>query len=121
MLWMTWRQFRAQTIAAAAALAVTALALGLSGPHIVRLYKTSGVTGCQARGDCPSADSNFLAQVNASLGNHLPLLFGTALVAIPAVIGIFWARRCSPANWKLAPTGSRGARASPGPGGLPST
>jgi hypothetical protein len=90
MLWMTWRQFRAQTIAAVAALAVTALVLGLSGLHIARLYKASGVTRCQALGDCAAADSNFLTQVNASLGNHLPVLFGTALVAVPAVIGMFW-------------------------------
>ncbi len=89
MLWITWRQFRAQTIVAAAALAATALILTLSGLHIARLYDAS-VAGCQARGDCGAARQNFLTQVNASLGSHLPLLFGTALVAVPAIIGIFW-------------------------------
>ncbi len=66
-------------------------------PEICRLALISALDkpamirpGCQARGDCPSADNNFLAQVNASIGHHLPLLFGTALVAVPAVIGIFW-------------------------------
>jgi hypothetical protein len=89
MLWITWRQFRAQTIVAAAALAATAVILTLSGLHIARLYNAS-VAGCRARGDCGAARQNFLTQVNASLASHLPLLFGTALVAVPAIIGIFW-------------------------------
>jgi len=89
MLWITWRQFRAQTIVAVAALAATAVTLTLSGLHIARLYTVS-IAGCEARRDCGAARQNFLTQVNASLGSHLPLLFGTALVAVPAVIGIFW-------------------------------
>jgi hypothetical protein len=107
MLWMTWRQFRAQTIAAAAALAVTALVLGLSGAHIEHLYKTSGIYGCRAPADCNAAASNFLAEVSGSLVNHLPLLFGTALVAVPAIIGIFWGaplltRELEPGTHRLA-------------------
>ncbi len=107
MLWMTWRQFRAQTIAAAAALAVTALVLGLSGAHIAHLYKTSGVHGCRPPADCDAAASNFLTEVNGSLVNHLPLLFGTALVAVPAIIGMFWGaplltRELEPGTHRLA-------------------
>lgn len=89
MLWITWRQFRAQTIVAVAALAVSAVTLTLSGLHIARLY-TASISGCRARGNCGIAGQNFLTEVNASLGSHLPLLFGTALVAVPAIIGIFW-------------------------------
>ncbi len=89
MLWITWRQFRAQTIVAAAALAATAVTLILSGLHIGRLYSAT-VARCRARGDCGIAQQNFLTQVNANLSSHLPLLFGTALVAVPAIIGIFW-------------------------------
>jgi len=90
MLWLTWRQFRAPTIVATAALALTALVLGLDGVHIVHLYHDSGIGGCQARGDCPVVAGNFLALVDSTILNHLPLLFGTALVAVPAVIGMFW-------------------------------
>jgi hypothetical protein len=89
MLWITWRQFRTQTIIAAAALAATAITLTLSGLRIVRLYNAT-VAGCRARGDCGVAQQNFLSQVNANPSSHLPLLFGTALVAVPAIIGIFW-------------------------------
>ena len=107
MLWITWRQFRAQTIVAAAALAMTALVLGLAGLHIAHLYDSSGVATCHARGYCTAAVSNFLTQVNSSLVNHLPLLFGTALVAVPAIIGIFWGaplltRELEPGTHRLA-------------------
>jgi hypothetical protein len=107
MLWITWRQFRAQTIVAAAALAVTALVLGLAGLHIAHLYDSSGIATCHASGDCAAAVSNFLTQVNSSLVNHLPLLFGTALVAVPAIIGIFWGpplltRELEPGTHRLA-------------------
>jgi len=90
MIWLTWRQFRAQSFVAAAALAITAVVLGLAGARVARLYDSSGVAGCSARRDCGLASANFLNQVNASLVSHLPLLFGTALIVIPVVIGIFW-------------------------------
>src|ERR1700722_2964651 len=90
MMWLTWRQFRAQSIAAAAALAATAIALGLAGAHLAHLYATSGVAACHASHDCATATVNFTNLLNAGFANHLPLLFGTALIAIPAIIGIFW-------------------------------
>ena len=90
MIWLTWRQFRAQTIVAAAALAITAVLLGLTGMHLAHLYDTSGVAGCAAGHNCGPASTTFLNVVNASLGNHLPLLFGTALIVVPAILGIFW-------------------------------
>jgi ABC-type transport system involved in multi-copper enzyme maturation permease subunit len=107
MLWMTWRQFRAQTIAAVAAMAATALVLGLSGLRIAHLYQASGIADCRARNDCTAVASNFLTEVNGSLVNHLPLLFGTALVAVPAIIGIFWGaplvtREVEPGTHRLA-------------------
>ena len=45
MIWLTWRQFRAQAIAAAAALAVLAIALAVTGPHLAHLYDASGIAG----------------------------------------------------------------------------
>ncbi len=90
MIWLTWRQIRAQTIVAAAALAATAVLLGLTGLHLARLYDSTGVASCAARHDCDAASTTFLNLVNASLLNHLPLLFGTALIAVPVILGIFW-------------------------------
>ena len=52
MTWLTWRQSRAQIIAAAAALAVIAIILAVTGPHLASLYDTSGVATCQAHDNC---------------------------------------------------------------------
>ena len=49
MIWLTWRQFRAQAFTAAAALAVFAILLAATGPHLASLYAGSGIPGCQAR------------------------------------------------------------------------
>jgi hypothetical protein len=88
MISLTLRQFRAQALAALAVLAVVAVILGLTGLHVAHLYDASGLVACRVH--CPALAAGFLHQVNASLLNHLPLLFGTALVAVPAVIGVFW-------------------------------
>jgi hypothetical protein len=89
MIWLTWRQFRAQSIAAAAALTATAIVLGLAGVHLAHLYAAAGVASCHAAG-CLTASAHFASLLNAGFANHLPLVFGTALIVVPAVIGIFW-------------------------------
>ncbi len=90
MIWLTWRQFRAQTIVAAAALAMTAVLLGLTGSHLADLFTTTGNAACAAHDDCGPAATTFLNQANATLVNHLPVLFGTALIVVPVILGIFW-------------------------------
>jgi hypothetical protein len=47
MTWLTWRQFRAQAITGTAVLAVLAIALGITGPHLAHLYASSGLATCQ--------------------------------------------------------------------------
>jgi uncharacterized membrane protein YdfJ with MMPL/SSD domain len=39
MIWMTWRQSRAQAVTAIAALAAFALLLAVTGPHLAGLYR----------------------------------------------------------------------------------
>ena len=51
MIWLTWRQFRAQAITATAALAVLAALLAVTGPHLADLYATSGIATCHLHGD----------------------------------------------------------------------
>ena len=89
MIWLTWRQFRAQAWAALGALAVIAIAFAVTGPHLASLYSTSGIPTCQARSDCGTAVSNFLNQIK---GVDAVLYFvglGVLYLA-PAVIGLFW-------------------------------
>ena len=89
MIWLTWRQFRAQTVVAAAALAGFAVIFGVTGPNLARAYAASGLASC--RGNCTSLSSTFLSQVKSD--SVYPLLYfagGAALYLTPALIGIFW-------------------------------
>jgi hypothetical protein len=91
MIWLTWRQFRAQAITAAAALAVFAIALAVTGPHLAQLYAGSGLAACQAHGNCGPLITAFMEQVKTSTPDGL--LFGLCiglLLAAPALIGVFW-------------------------------
>ena len=47
MIWLTWRQFRAEAAVALGALAAVAIALAITGPHIVHIYDTA-VVACRA-------------------------------------------------------------------------
>ncbi len=83
MIWLTWRQYRAQFVVVFGVLAAIAIALAVTGPHLVHLYDTT-VAGCAPHGDCAVATATFL--------NHDRLLqdLGTVVLVMPALIGIFW-------------------------------
>ncbi len=107
MIWLTWRQFRAQAAAAAAALAAFAILLALTRPRMDSLYAASGITGCQG-GTCGVRAGIFLAQLSNATpfggrGGSLALLpdganlyvivyaAGILLILVaPAIIGTFW-------------------------------
>jgi hypothetical protein len=86
MIWLTWRQFRAQAIVAAAAFVGLGIVLGYTGPHLVHLYHASGITACQAtpNGDCGPLIDDFTSRY--------PLLhsLGALIILIPGIIGAFW-------------------------------
>jgi hypothetical protein len=89
MIWLTWRQFRAQAWAALATLAVLGIAFAITGPHLASLYDTSGIPTCQAHGNCGTLASNFIAEL--SRADVVLYFLGVAVVyVLPAVIGIFW-------------------------------
>jgi hypothetical protein len=46
MIWLSWRQFRAQVITAAAALAVFAIVLAATASHLSSTYDSSGLATC---------------------------------------------------------------------------
>lgn len=46
MIWLTWRQFRAQAITAAAALAAFAIVLAAAEPSLSGVYHSSGFASC---------------------------------------------------------------------------
>jgi ABC-type transport system involved in multi-copper enzyme maturation permease subunit len=76
MIWLTWRQSRAQAAVIYAALAVMAAILAVTGPHLLHLQDTSA--------------SNFLNRVKGDgTVSTLYLVYSLTLVALPAVIGAF--------------------------------
>jgi hypothetical protein len=76
-------QFRLQAAVALCALLGIALALGLTGPHLLHLYDTTVAT-CGSRGNCSSATAAFLSSY------RLLQDLGNVLIVVPAIIGIFW-------------------------------
>ena len=88
MIWLAWRQFRAQSIAAAAVLALLAIVLAATGPHLASLYNGAGLSNCHA--NCIALASNFVAQFEGSYIGSLYYLGVVLMYLTPALIGIFW-------------------------------
>ena len=89
MLWLTWRQFRAQATAVAALVAAFGVLLLVTGLRLASLYRASSLAACHR--DCGQAAGNFLNQVGSGGGYHRIYTLGAALVyLLPAVIGLFW-------------------------------
>ena len=94
MTWLTWRQFRAQAVTAAVALAAFAILLAATGPSLASRFAGSRITGCHggfAGGGCNSAAIGFLNRLAAT--TLYPAVYAVGLVVIivaPVIIGIFW-------------------------------
>lgn len=89
MIWLTWRQFRAQGYFAAAVLVAAATVLTFAGVAIAHLWAGSGAASCPATGDCPALESF----IDETTRGWLPVayIFGTALTYLaPPLIGVFW-------------------------------
>jgi hypothetical protein len=91
MMWLTWRQFRAQARVAITALAAIAVVLVLTGLHIAHLYSASGIPGCRSAGDCARLAGQYLSELRGSAGlSFLYQAVAAVLYAVPALIGAFW-------------------------------
>jgi hypothetical protein len=88
MIWLTWRQFRTNAWAALAALAALAVALGLTRPSLVHLYRASGLADCHT--DCGQLADSFMRQVHAGSTGVVYWLGGGLVFVVPAVVGVFW-------------------------------
>jgi hypothetical protein len=87
MIWLTWRQFRPQAIAAAGGVAVVVIVLAVTRLGLTSAYTAAGLSACHAQ--CATAASIFLDRVG-SFDKFLD--FGTVLLllAAPALMGLFW-------------------------------
>jgi len=106
MIWVSWRQFRTQAAVALLGLAALAVLVLITGVHLVHLYDTTVRPCAKTLGNCGDVDAQFL-RTYQFLQVALPVL----VLLIPALIGIFWARRSSPASSRRGRIGSRGRRA----------
>ncbi len=101
MIWLTWRQFRAQAAVALGALVAVAIALAVTSPHIVHSYDAA-VAACKANSGCPAAKSAFL-RYDLLLQEGLNAL----VIFVPGLIGMFWgaplvARELETGTYRLA-------------------
>ena len=85
MLWLSWRQLRASTVAAAAALAVLAVVFALTGPGLADDLSALRAS-CDADGfGCMSLGQEYFHDHRSSF------LAASALVLLlPALAGLFW-------------------------------
>jgi ABC-type transport system involved in multi-copper enzyme maturation permease subunit len=106
MIRLAWRQFRSQAIVAFGALAVIAVVLAITGPHLVGVYDAS-VASCKAnRGrsaNCVNGVTNTYRFLQAALD--------ALILVVPALIGVFWgaplvARELEGGTFRLAWTQS---------------
>jgi hypothetical protein len=104
VIWLAWRQFRTPAYIVLGALAVVAVVLGVTGPHLVHLYDTV-VKTCKANNDCGSVEASFSKRYRLLQG------LSTVLVVFPALLGVFWgaplvAREMESGTFRLAWTQS---------------
>jgi ABC-type transport system involved in multi-copper enzyme maturation permease subunit len=101
MIRFAWVQFRNQAAVVFGGLAVVAVILMITGPHLVHLYDTTVAT-CATHGDCSTASSAFLQN-----DRTLQILFDALVVVLPGIIGVFWgaplvARELESGTFRLA-------------------
>jgi hypothetical protein len=84
MIWLTWRQFRTQTLLAAVILAAAAVYLLITGSQLRNTF-SADLVACHAQNDCSGVINGLQTQYNgpSELVELLAML-------TPALIGIFW-------------------------------
>lgn len=89
MIWLTWRQFRAQAIVTAAALALAVTVLAVSGVQFANTFHAT-LAGCQAHGTCGQLASGFLNALKGSGYGVIGQITIALSYAVPGLIGVFW-------------------------------
>jgi hypothetical protein len=92
MLWLTWRQFRAQAVIAATAVAIVAIGLITTGFGVRSRFRAAGLPACQVHHDCQHVASLYVTGLREI--QPYALFFNSGVLfldAVPALIGLFWA------------------------------
>ena len=88
MLWLAWRQVRAQTWITVTLLVAAAITLTVTGIHLASLWRDSGAAACHAA--CTDAVGQFLYSVRT--GRMSSVYDASTIVAwvVPPLFGLFW-------------------------------
>ncbi|GAA4712031.1 ABC transporter permease subunit [Phytohabitans rumicis] len=86
MIWFTWRQFRSQTVIAAATLVAFGVLLLITARTITDLY--AEVAACS--GDCDGVVEVFLSRFRSSAAFPTYVAALGAAYLLPVLLGIFW-------------------------------
>jgi ABC-type transport system involved in multi-copper enzyme maturation permease subunit len=105
MIWMSWRQSRAQTVIVAAVLAVLAIVLLATGLGLASAYNSAGLGSCHL--SCGSQASQWLSTLRGGTYDTLFYAGIAVLYLTPALIGLFWgapliARELETGTYRLA-------------------
>lgn len=87
MIWLTWRQFRMQTLVAAVLLAAAAVYLLITGTQLRHSYSADLIT-CRSQSaeyTCAGLLNGLQSDYNGTLD-----LFELLVLATPGLVGIFW-------------------------------
>jgi ABC-type transport system involved in multi-copper enzyme maturation permease subunit len=84
VIWLTWRQYRTQTLVVAGVLVAMAVVLLLTGPHLVSL-SDNYLKLCRANRNCGTSNNPVL-----NTDGRIETAFSDILLVAPALIGIFW-------------------------------
>jgi hypothetical protein len=91
MIWLTWRQFRVQAVAAAVVLAVLGILFAVTGAGLSHQYAVSGLPVCHAHGDCGQLANVFVNELRSAGVYKVVFTLGTILMyVVPPIIGLFW-------------------------------
>jgi ABC-type transport system involved in multi-copper enzyme maturation permease subunit len=104
MMWTAWRQIRFQTLVVSGTVAVLALLLALTGPHLSHVFHAT-VLNCHVHNDCGPVLGNFQRSY------HWVRFVEIVVLAAPALLGVFWgapllAREIESGTYRLAWTQS---------------
>ena len=70
MIWLTWRQFRAQAVTAVAALALFAILLAVTQPQLASLYAARRPPQLPRGSGCGQLADSFLSALSNSAGRR---------------------------------------------------
>jgi ABC-type transport system involved in multi-copper enzyme maturation permease subunit len=84
MTWLVWRQHRNQAYIAAAALAVFAVMIVITGRQLASQYQ-SALSACAASHACSDLANNLTLGSNPAL-----TLLISLTVVVPCLLGVFW-------------------------------